>query len=206
LSDVPIRSESSDLDRIIILALERISLVFRNLLWEHSKKEGLSPIQIQFLLFIYSHSRQYSSVSEIARTFNLTAATVSDAVAALERKGLVQKLVSRRDKRMYPLALTRSGRQMSLTLMNWYQPLLPYLQQFTEQSREQSMRFLLQLLNALQPDETRETIKTCLFCGHFREKNSDQEPLSPYCILRNVPLNEGEFRLNCAEFQQADLM
>ena len=39
----------------ITQALERISKAFRVLLWEESKKHGISPIQIQLLIFCSSH-------------------------------------------------------------------------------------------------------------------------------------------------------
>ena len=42
----------------IVVALERISEAFRVLLWEESTKHGLSPIQVQILLFVKTHSPQ----------------------------------------------------------------------------------------------------------------------------------------------------
>ena len=41
----------------IVVGLERISEVFRTLLWAEAKKSGVSPIQIQILIFIAYHRK-----------------------------------------------------------------------------------------------------------------------------------------------------
>jgi len=44
--------QNENIDSKIIAGLERISRVFRLLLWDIAKDENLSPIQIQFLIFL----------------------------------------------------------------------------------------------------------------------------------------------------------
>ena len=75
----------------IVVGLERISEVFKVLLWEHAKVIGLSPIQIQILIFIAYHKQELCNVSHLAKEFNVTKPTVSDAIKVLDRKKFIVK-------------------------------------------------------------------------------------------------------------------
>ena len=200
LSQIVEQNKSQNLDRSIVLALERVSQVFRTLLWDYGKKKKLSPIQIQFLVHISGHSKKYSSVSEMARTFNLTAATVSDAIKSLEKKGLVQKIVSRRDGRKFPISLTKEGLTMSNHLADWYSPLLEHIHNFPSESREAVLIFLLKLVESLKQNQLLEEIKTCLSCKYLADKSDAKNNQKAYCLLRKVSLNISELRLNCPNF------
>ena len=93
----------------IVVGLERISEVFRALLWQHAKTIGLSPIQIQLLIFIAYHKQELCNVSHLAKEFNVTKPTISDAVKVLYAKELVQKEYSITDSRSYVILLTANG-------------------------------------------------------------------------------------------------
>src|SRR5690606_9651643 len=71
----------------IVVALERVATAFRVLLWNEGRTHGLSPIQVQLLLFLRFHPRERCKVSVLAQEFNLTKATISESVRALELKG-----------------------------------------------------------------------------------------------------------------------
>jgi hypothetical protein len=46
------KEQEKNIDAKIIAGLERISRVFKLLLWDVAKEENLSPIQIQFLIYL----------------------------------------------------------------------------------------------------------------------------------------------------------
>ena len=79
-----LNGQNSDLASKIVAGLERNSEAFRVLLWEHAKVVGLSPIQI--LLFISFHPETLCNVSHVAHEFNLTKATISEAIKVLHKK------------------------------------------------------------------------------------------------------------------------
>lgn len=193
-------SGSSSLDHTIVEALERVSQVFRTLLWEAGKPKKLSPIQIQFLLYISAHHRKFSSVSELSRTFHLTPATVSDAIKSLEQKGIVQKIISRRDGRKFPISLTREGFSLAKQLSSCYKPVLELIHNFPTESREAVMIFLLRLLESFRSHHLLDEVKTCLSCAYFQNEMDSITLQEPFCLLRNVPLPVGELRLNCPNF------
>ena len=194
-------SEKPDVDHLIILTLEKLSQAFRSLLWDKAKRIGLSPIQLQFLIHISSHSRKYSSVSEIARVFKLTAPTVSDAIKSLESKGLIQKIISPRDRRRYPIALTRKGTEMAKKFSHWYEPLIPHLPESSSDSRESILLYLFRFMDSLRNENLISGINLCVSCGYYREKSEDDNVDDHYCTLRKVSLKTGELQLNCPNYK-----
>ena len=100
--------KASDINEKIAFSLERISQIFRILLWEKAKKFKLSPIQIQFLLYLNNHKAYFCTVSNLAEEFSLTRATVSDAVKALVKKKLLLKRASPKDGRIFILKLSQN--------------------------------------------------------------------------------------------------
>ena len=191
----------SELDHLLIVSLEKLSQVFRSLLWDNAKQMNLSPIQIQFLIYIHSHLKKFSSVSEIARVFNLTAPTVSDAVKSLESKGMIQKIVSRRDRRRYPIALTRKGREVARNLSTWYEPLLKHLPNATPEKRESVLLYLLEFMDSLKHEKLLSDINPCISCGFFRMEKSENGSDEFSCTFRKVSLNDGQLQLNCPNYK-----
>ena len=201
MTEIDFSIQQEDLNRVIIVALERLSQAFRSLLWDHAKEEKLSPIQIQFLLYINSQKNRQSFVSDLAREFNLTPPTVSDAIKVLEQKGLVEKNISVSDKRKFALKITSTGKKQIANFLNWQGPLVEHLYQFPLQTRQTVLVFLLNFVESLRKGKILGDVKTCFSCGYFRDSKSDAETHSFFCFLRDVPLNESDLRLDCPNYQ-----
>ena len=60
------KQQEKDFSSKIVAGLERVSEVFKILLWEKAKLVGLSPIQIQILIFIAFHKQNLCNVSHLA--------------------------------------------------------------------------------------------------------------------------------------------
>ena len=101
--------QEKDVSSKIVAGFERISEVFKILLWEKAKLIGLSPIQIQLLIFIRYHSQGLCNVSHLSREFNVTKPTISDAIRVLDKKEFILKDYSSSDNRSYTIHLTESG-------------------------------------------------------------------------------------------------
>ena len=107
--------QQKDISSKIVAGLERISEVFKVLLWDKAKLVGLSPIQIQILIFIAFHKEALRNVSHLAREFNVTKPTVSDAIRVLDKKGLIEKDFSSADSRSYSISLSAVGNKIVAT-------------------------------------------------------------------------------------------
>ena len=112
----------------IIIGLERIGEVFKTLLWQKAKVYGISPIQIQILLFITRSNPNLANVSYLAKEFNVTKPTISDAVRILLKKGYVEKDYSPTDNRRYNLQVSISGKELIEELLDYHLPISDEIQ------------------------------------------------------------------------------
>ncbi|MGL5890677.1 MAG: MarR family winged helix-turn-helix transcriptional regulator, partial [Bacteroidia bacterium] len=96
-----------------VAALERISEAFRVLLWDENRRNGLSPVQNQVIVFLLHHSGAVCSVSSLAAEFNVSKPTMSDAVKVLEQKELIRREIANGDARSFLISLTAKGRQLA---------------------------------------------------------------------------------------------
>ena len=186
------------LDGKIIVALERIAEAFRVGLWNESKEIGLSPIQIQILLFLNFHSTNYCKVSYLAKEFNMTKATISDAVKALEKKKLLTRIASEEDKRSHELHLTEKGKHLALKAANFTDILSKPLEKLSPEHKEQIWNGLFQLIHLLQANGLITVQRMCTNCQYFE---AAQKGKPAYCKFLKEPLAETALRVDCPEHQ-----
>ncbi len=196
------KDSSLDIDYAIFAALERIYQAFRSMLWDYAKHNQLSPIQIQFLLYLASKPESQRRVSNIARDFDLTPATVSDAIKTLENKQLLHRTVSQQDKRVHILELTAKGRELTRVLSNWQNVLLEQISNFPAKTKESVIYFLLQLVESLKEARIISEVKTCLSCQYFQQKVPGRAVQNEFrCLLRDVALNLYDLKVDCPNYK-----
>lgn len=188
--------QETDLSSKIVAGLERISEAFKVLLWEKAKLLGLSPIQIQILIFIQYHTLEYCNVSHLSKEFNVTKPTISDAVRVLDKKGLVQKVSSSSDSRSYALQLSDSGQRMVSETENFAHPLKQQLDNLGNNELEQTFNTLSQLIFKLNKIGVLTVQRTCYACKFY-----DNRIEGHYCKLLEKQLPNTEIRIDCPEFE-----
>ena len=186
-----------DLDYKIIACVERLSNALKVLLWERVKREKLSPIQIQFLLYLENHSEESCKVSNLANEFNLTQATVSDAIRILCEKGLVKKISSKEDLRVHILMLTPKGKKVVQSLKNWFLPVKKQLEIFSPEIKEIVMIFLMELIASLQKNGIINVARMCINCRYFKRNLHPNSKTPHRCMLTNKPLTPLDLRVDC---------
>lgn len=187
-------SQNSSNDAMIVAALERVGESFRVLLWEQAKEHGLSPIQVQVLIFLNNHDEAKSAVTFLAREFNVTKATMSDVVRVLVEKKLVVKTDHPSDSRAQILRLTDDGKQMAIRTGRFANSLLRQVEQLPEQEKTGFKMILLNMIHQLIKDQVITMQRMCLTCRHYASKKEH-----PYCRLLNIPLTPELLRLDCPE-------
>ena len=196
-------AQHNDVDAKIVAALERLSQVFRVRLRDEAWERDLSPTQAQFLIYLLHHNVELRRVSRLAREFDLTRATVSDAVASLETKGLVQREQWPEDRRVVTLQLTPDGEKLATTLSEWADPVREHLGRFSPQEREAVMRFLIGLIGSLQRSGLITIARMCVTCSFFLQDIHRGEPSPHHCGLLDVPLGGADLRVDCPEHEPA---
>jgi DNA-binding MarR family transcriptional regulator len=180
----------------IVVGLQRISEAFKVLLWEKAKEFGLSPIQIQILIFIENHKKEYCNVSYLAKEFNLTKPTISDAIKALEKKEMIIKDYSSSDNRSYTIFLSDLGKNAVFNNKNFTNPILTEIENISSQKQEDLFETMSSLIYSLNKKGILTVQRTCFACK-FYSKNNNQH----HCNLLKKELSSADIRLDCNEFE-----
>jgi DNA-binding MarR family transcriptional regulator len=194
-------AQHDDVDARIVAALERLSQVFRVQLREEARRRNLSPIQAQFLIYLLHHDVELRRVSQLAREFDLTQATVSDAVASLKTKGLLRREQWPDDRRVVTLRLTPDGEELASGLSRWADPIREHVEGFSPGERETVMRFLIELAGSLQRSGLITVARMCVTCRFFRRDVHPGGDSPHHCGLLDVPLGGSNLRVHCPEHE-----
>ena len=194
-------AQHADVDSKIVAALERLSQAFHLLLREEARKHGLSPIQARFLVYLLYHDVELRRVSQIAREFDLTQATVSDAVGSLEAKGFICRELWPEDKRVMTLRLTPEGKVLGIELSTWANTVKEHLDLSLPEEKEAVMRFLMRLIGSLQSSGVITVARMCVTCRFFRRDAHPGDDSPHHCGLLDVPLAGSDLRIDCPEHE-----
>lgn len=192
-----LESQNADLDNKIVAGLERLSQVFRILLWEKAKEHNLSPIQIQLLIFLQHHAADLSTISYLAQEFNFTKPTISDAIKVLEQKGFIKKFTSSTDTRSYTIQLTTSGKELVRATENYPNPLISLIARTSETDKIVLWRNIYTLIFQLNKLEVISVQRTCFNCKYYSNRSKKH-----FCNLLNQKLDTQEIRIDCGEFEK----
>lgn len=180
----------------IVVALERISVSFRVLLWNESKENALSPIQIQILIFLLFHSDKMCKVSYLAQEFNMTKATISDSVKLLLQKGLIKKYDDPVDTRSYVIGFTNTGKQIAEKSANFAFAIEKPLASMSSEQKEGMLSGLLKLIYELNRVGIITIQRMCFTCINYQHTNGQH-----YCKLLQSKLQNTDLRIDCAEHE-----
>ena len=165
--------QHDDVDAKIIASLERLSTIFRGLLWEKAKEHDLTPLQVQVLVYLRYHPPGEGRVGELARRFDLAAATVSDAVGTLVEKGLVAKEPDPSDRRARVLTLTDDGAATAENLGDWAGAVREALSSVPDEEKAVVMETLMDLIASLEQRGVITVARMCRTCRFFGEDEHD---------------------------------
>ena len=190
-----LENQNESIDNKIVAGLERISQVFKILLWEKAKNFGLSPIQIQVLIFIQYHTPEKSTISYLAKEFNVTKATLSDVIKSLEQKKLIEKKSDTVDTRSYTVALTIEGLKLVQETEDYADPLVKNIASFTEENKVVIWDSISTIIRQCSQAGIISVQRTCYNCQHYSYNNQIH-----FCKLLNSPLEIENIRIDCPEF------
>jgi DNA-binding MarR family transcriptional regulator len=185
-----------DITHKIVVGLERISEAYKALLWEKAKSHNISPIQMQLLTFIDSHKIELCNVSYLAKEFNVTKPTVSDAVKVLHHKGFLEKDFSSTDSRSYNLFLSKTGKNLLSEIGNYFIPISNEINKLTKKDTDQLYSTLSQLIYQLNKNEVLKVQRICFGCNYYSQNNDTH-----HCNLIDSNLLDTDIRIDCPEFE-----
>ena len=195
-SSFNLNEQNQKIESRIVVALERISEAFRVLLWNESKENSLSPIQIQILIFIQFHAQEKCKVGYLADEFNMTKATISDSVRVLLSKELVTKETDPIDTRSYSLSLTDEGKNIAKKASFFASSIEQPIEKLTQEQKTIMLNGLLKLIYDLNKSGIITIQRMCFTCSFYNAENGIH-----YCNLLKTKLAESEIRVDCPEHE-----
>jgi len=116
-----------------------------------------------------------ANVSYLAKEFNVTKPTISDAVRVLLKKGYVEKDYSPTDNRRYNLQLSTSGKELIKELLDYHLPISNEIQGINEAELKVCFDTISKLIYQLNQKGIIQVQRICcqeirLDCLEFEEK------------------------------------
>lgn len=189
-----LKVQNAKVEDRIVASLEKVSEAFRVLLWEESKRTGLSPIQVQLLVFLLYQPTVRATVTNLAREFNMTKPTVSDAVKILEMKKLVMRTNNDADNRSYRLSLTVEGKAVAESSGVFANVIKHQVQTLPVREQSGLLHSLLEVIHLLQKTGVIHSQRMCRTCRFFVPGK-----VRHYCALMEQSLQASDLRLDCPE-------
>jgi DNA-binding MarR family transcriptional regulator len=188
--------QTQNLSSKIVVALERIAEAFKVGLWDESKKYQLSPIQIQILIFLRFHSPEKCKVSYLAKEFNITKATVSDAVKVLLAKELIYKQIEPEDTRSYQLFLSESGKKIAQASAFFSGNFEKAISQIPDNDQFNLFNQLYTLIAKLNQAGVVSVQRMCFNCQFYQANQGTH-----FCQFLQQSLKTDDLRVDCPEHQ-----
>jgi DNA-binding MarR family transcriptional regulator len=191
-----------DLDTKLAAALERVGQALRTELRQRARRHGLTPTQAQVLLRLAHDPARRRRVGALAAEFDLTQPTLSDSVAVLLRKELVERVPDPADARAHTLHLTRRGAAAARDLESWDECVRGTLADVPRAEKEDALVVLLNLIADLHEIGVVSVARTCVTCRHLREDVAGGRARH-HCALLDMPLARADLRVDCPEHDPA---
>ena len=187
-----------DVDAKLVAALERVGQALRVQMGQTARQHGLSSTQLQVLLRLASDPPPRRRIGVLARELDVTHPTVSDAVAVLRRKALVERT---RAGRKAVLSLSTDGRAVAQAVADWDRRTRAQLGGLPAADKAVALELLLGLVAGLQRSGAITVARMCVTCRFFRPDAHPESDRRHHCALVDAPIGAAELRVDCAEHE-----
>ncbi len=183
----------------ISAGLDKLAIAMRAREWSAAEELGLKPTQSQILSYLRARAGGPERLTRLAEALAVSQPTASDSVAALVRKGLVEKRPNPKDGRAVDVILTTQGRKVSDRLAAWPDTLLQAADRLGEPEKTALLRTIVTLIRSLQIAGAIPVQRMCVTCRHFRP-NVHTDPGAPHhCAFVDAAFGDQHLRLDCPD-------
>lgn len=187
----------------VAAGLVKLSLALRHEAWKEARGSGLTPTQGQVLSWLLLQAPgQHPTPGALAKALALSPATVSEALHALEGKGLVRRQAGD-DRRSFRLELTDAGRRAAQASTGWADFLAVAVENLPTADQVALLRVLVRLIRSLQLQGKIPVARMCVSCTYFRPFVHPDPERPHHCQLVNSALGDGGLRLECPDYEPA---
>jgi DNA-binding MarR family transcriptional regulator len=188
--------------RRVTTGLAKIGLAARSRAWQAAGGQGLTPTQGQILALARARPGGVRP-SDLAAALGVTPATITDALAALERKGLVERVRATDDGRARSVHLTDRGLQEAEAAAGWADFLLDAVDAMTPAEQAVFLRGLMKMIRTLQLRNQIPVQRMCSTCRYFQPHRHPDADRPHHCGFVDAPFGDRNLRLDCPDHDPA---
>ena len=191
------------IDKNILVGIEKICQISKILLWDIAKEENLSPIQIQFLDYINRIPQELRTLTNLSLEFDLKKSTVSDSINNLIKKGFLEKMQDSEDKRVFYLNLTSKAQGKIEKIDQWNSTIYEKIKSVSKEDKNIISDFFVNIIKDLYEEKVIKVAKMCFYCSNFQKMNyneSSENKLPYYCSFTKRYFSNNEVNFNCESF------
>src|SRR5215216_5708913 len=186
------------LDKRVTTGLAKVGLALKQQAWAEAGGRGLTPTQGRVLALLRANPDGLR-LGQLAGQVGVTAATTSDSVGALVRKGLVTKAALAGDGRAVVVRLTPAGAREAAAAAAWPDFLLEAVGELSGDEQAGFLRGLVTMIRTLQVKGRIPVARMCVSCQFFRPFEHDDPAAPHHCAFVDAPFGDGELRLDCPD-------
>lgn len=188
----------------VAAALHRIGQAVNHMLRLRGETAGLSPAQIQSLLFLKYARSGVRTIGGLAERLTASYATASVVADALERKQLIRRKPLPEDKRTVTLTLTAKGARDAASLEDVLGEVEAAIGSLPEAEQQALLHAAQAIVRRLQEAGHVRVYEMCWGCRFFRREAHPDNPRGPHhCAFVDAPLPEAETYFECPDFVPA---
>lgn len=180
----------------VVAALDRLARGMRAHRQAVASAAGITVLQAELLRTLADGQPPAAFAGPLATELGVSQPTVSDSLAALERKGYVRRVPTPQDRRRSTFVLTDSGTGLAAELAHLDEVLLDGVTRLEVSDQSRLFAALLDLITSLLEGGVLAVARTCPTCRFF-----EQGAAGPRCALLQVELAPGDLRVNCPDHQ-----
>lgn len=185
----------------IVSGLGQVAAFVRMTGWREAEPLGLTPTQTACLSLLAG--RGASRVTVLARLLGVTQPTASEVVAALERKGLVERRRDPADGRAARIVLTTAGARIVRQTAPPPAALAHAIGGLEPGERAGLRLALAKTILSLQQQGAIEPQRLCLTCRFFRPYVHSDAEKPHHCAFVDAAFGDASLRLDCSDHEEA---
>jgi len=189
----------------VAIALARIGQAVGILLRRKGAAHGLTPTQVQALLFLAYARPGVRTIGGLAQRLGCTMATASGIATALERRGLLVREPWPQHRRTITLRLTPEGQALVQQVDGALDELEGIIRELSEEEQAALLRATQRIVRRLAEGGLVVVYEMCWACGFFRPYAHPEDPATPHhCAFMDAPLPEADTYTECPDFVPAE--
>lgn len=186
----------------ITKTLFQIGQAVKNMFWDKSKLEHLTPAQVKTLLFVNYTRKDAITIGNIAKHLTCTPATASGVIDSLERKKLIVRARDSQDRRKVHISLTPGGKRMVEIVEDIGDEIEEIIGEFSSEEQKILEQLLLRISDKLMQRGLLFAGDICTDCCFFKRNSQVGQSKPHYCENLHILLSEEDICKECPHFQK----